>query len=837
MKRIVIFAQLLWVVILINPPSKAQFQETTPHFTYTNHDPNATGIGDSSLYKRKADWQQIVDRFWGPGLALSQKQQVFNTFASYIHDRFPGFSGLNIRWDSLRAFYAQQLNDSTSRGGFSAILSKLAGDLRDYHVMGWDTIMQSTPLSPGTPIFAVGLESSAAPGGMNYGDVRHFGAVLTPQPDSSLLVLRAAANHPLGLQPGDIILGYEGVPWKRLVFELLQSPLPRRGVLASTESSRMHMLLTAAGLNWHLFDTIDIVRYPSGALEHLPTSLLSSLDLMEYVANAEQLPVASVPQPDYEPVPGANPVSYGIVGGTNIGYIYVTGHPPGTKDAFRNAVSKLMETDGLIIDIRFSAGGFVSQGPEAGLALLMNYSTQTLIGLERSSLADLYALKPLDPSWLQAFSFEADPNTLYDRPIAVLIGPFAVSQGDFTAYKLRYLSGARFFGKSVNGAVTGMTDPEPVVGGFFFVVPFFVLADHREPNVLLIRREFPDFEPVWFDKDDVARGDDTVVKRAVAWITSVAHAHGVVASQRYFRPGLDTARLTAVVENPQGHPISVIARFVADTSAVDSTRFADDGQHGDGAARDGLWGTSWIVPGGERFYNVTTRVVDPEDSATFPMPFTARFTTAGPVACVGDSAYTDPVWGQTVSFRLKFSNLGSSLSIPTATATIHALDTASTILSGNPVSIGDIAPGQIRLSSVMRIAFSGSSHGSRTLAYALGVCSGGVEYWHDTLTIQVSDATGVAALDEILDAYALRQNYPNPLNPTTLIGFQLPVASGVRLALYDLLGREVAVLVNEQKPAGSYEVQFDAAGLPSGVYLYRLTAGSFVQTRKMIVVK
>jgi hypothetical protein len=59
----------------------------------------------------------------------------------------------------------------------------------------------------------------------------------------------------------------------------------------------------------------------------------------------------------------------------------------------------------------------------------------------------------------------------------------------------------------------------------------------------------------------------------------------------------------------------------------------------------------------------------------------------------------------------------------------------------------------------------------------------------------------------------------------------------VRLAVYDLLGREVALLVNEMKPAGTYDVRFDASGLASGMYLYRLTAGSFVETRKMIILK
>jgi sugar lactone lactonase YvrE len=85
--------------------------------------------------------------------------------------------------------------------------------------------------------------------------------------------------------------------------------------------------------------------------------------------------------------------------------------------------------------------------------------------------------------------------------------------------------------------------------------------------------------------------------------------------------------------------------------------------------------------------------------------------------------------------------------------------------------------------------------------------------------------------------YALQQNFPNPFNPSTVVSYQLPVANSVRLVVYDMLGREVAVLVNEQKAAGFYSLRFDAANLASGVYLYRLMAGTFVDTQRMVVVK
>jgi uncharacterized repeat protein (TIGR01451 family) len=85
--------------------------------------------------------------------------------------------------------------------------------------------------------------------------------------------------------------------------------------------------------------------------------------------------------------------------------------------------------------------------------------------------------------------------------------------------------------------------------------------------------------------------------------------------------------------------------------------------------------------------------------------------------------------------------------------------------------------------------------------------------------------------------YNLDQNYPNPFNPKTGVRFQVPAVSDVKLVVFDVLGRQVAVLLNERKTPGSYEVSFDASGLSSGVYYYRLSAGMFVQTRTMLLIR
>jgi Ice-binding-like/Secretion system C-terminal sorting domain len=87
------------------------------------------------------------------------------------------------------------------------------------------------------------------------------------------------------------------------------------------------------------------------------------------------------------------------------------------------------------------------------------------------------------------------------------------------------------------------------------------------------------------------------------------------------------------------------------------------------------------------------------------------------------------------------------------------------------------------------------------------------------------------------ETFALTQNYPNPFNPSTVFSFSLPAKSLVSLKVYDVLGREVSVVLSQEMPAGNYSKQWNAAALPSGVYFYRLEAGSFAETKKLLLLK
>jgi len=99
--------------------------------------------------------------------------------------------------------------------------------------------------------------------------------------------------------------------------------------------------------------------------------------------------------------------------------------------------------------------------------------------------------------------------------------------------------------------------------------------------------------------------------------------------------------------------------------------------------------------------------------------------------------------------------------------------------------------------------------------------------------VSVNDKTN----SEMIRSYNLYQNYPNPFNPSTLIGYQLPASVFVTLKVFDVLGNEVETLAHERQNAGNHSVQFNASNLPSGVCFYKLQAGNYSTTKKLLLLK
>jgi hypothetical protein len=138
----------------------------------------------------------------------------------------------------------------------------------------------------------------------------------------------------------------------------------------------------------------------------------------------------------------------------------------------------------------------------------------------------------------------------------------------------------------------------------------------------------------------------------------------------------------------------------------------------------------------------------------------------------------------------------------------------------------------------------GETEGEFALAYYLSKNNSGLQVYAGFALSEnhMITVTGTSSVDHkigngIPEHYSLDQNFPNPFNPATVIRYNLPERADVNLSVYDVAGRLIETLVNGSREAGSYEISFNAANLSSGLYFYRLEAGSFSQMQRMLLVK
>ena len=785
----------------------------------TNHDPHFTDFPERSFYESRNNWQQIIDTTWGSGLPLIDKQNIFNIYANALQNMFDGFLSLGMDWsdwDSLRSHYFLQITDSTSRGGFSALMSRLSHSLRDIHTETFDSVLLGTPLNPGIPILILS----------GFVTVQHFGAVLTVLPDSSLLVLRAVPNHPLGLQAGDIVLGYEGIPWRMLVQELLQAGLPLfPGCSIGAPSANADFHLLSAGMNWHLFNTIDIVQYSTGDTLHLPVAPMINLNAPPMLNN-EQIEIPEIPFPNFF---NGQIVNYGILNNTNIGYIYLFSEwPEETADyQFAQAVNALRNTEGLIIDMRLNFGGY-ALFDEAFDILFNEYhlTTDLALRLYPSSLT----LYPAGNIFL--FRIDADKASLYDHPIALLLGPTCVSMGDITAHRFRYHPTVRFFGKSP-GASLGANIIMENVPNWFLRYSMTDQYHFNNPGSYLNRAEFPLDYPIWHNPDDAANGIDAVVEEALNWMNNLVYAHDLSMERHYFVPNIDTLHIEATVENPNSHAISsTVFIHNPDSTILDTIRltrkmFASDSE---------IWSGEHLTPALEDNFRLSITAYDSTENQEFLIKNINYFTTLGPLNL--DSYHVEAVLkylsGYWAYIYLSVKNNSTSVTIPEVSVEISTEDTTIINIGNNMQPFGDILPGQTAISPLVYSLKTNNHPFIDTLKIKINMYSEGIFYWQDSTDVIV----GIAQVSNNLPLeFALKQNYPNPFNPSTTIEFDLPKTGEVTLKVFNILGEEVTTLVSDRLSAGSYIYEWDASAYASGVYLYRLQAGSYVKTRKMVLMR
>jgi hypothetical protein len=464
----------------------------------------ARPLSTAPLYGFGTDWASRIDEAWGPSpWTPAQMLEAFDLFWGRVDAEFACFQGIDVDWSALRTRYRDEVAAGPSRGRFAAIMNHLSLALRESHTNVRDTgVNTGANLAPGVPLFALGP----------WGITRRFGAALTPMPDSSLLVYNAMSDHPLGLVPGDIVLGYEGIPWKRLYPELLAAELPMIGIWGSSPSSFTHTMLAGAGLNWHLFGTIDVVKYDSGDTLHLPVAPLAAAT--DTIDTLEQLPVPGVPMPRW----GSDWVSWGIVENTNIGYVYVRAWTGDAGFEFANAIDSLLHyqhVSGLIFDFRTNFGGNM---------FLAYYGLNQLFANDVTTVTFAVRCGPGHEDLCPA-SYGTAPYVIHGNApsdfagkIAVLVGPYAVSSGDQVANLLRYHPRTRTFGKPTAGAFNAPSSTTMPLPGWIAPVATADAFNVSVPGEYLTHDEFPVDEPVWFTPASVARGYDDVVVAALRWI-------------------------------------------------------------------------------------------------------------------------------------------------------------------------------------------------------------------------------------------------------------------------------------------------------------------------------
>jgi Secretion system C-terminal sorting domain/Concanavalin A-like lectin/glucanases superfamily len=181
-----------------------------------------------------------------------------------------------------------------------------------------------------------------------------------------------------------------------------------------------------------------------------------------------------------------------------------------------------------------------------------------------------------------------------------------------------------------------------------------------------------------------------------------------------------------------------------------------------------------------------------------------------------------------------FYNNGNFVS-STVTISLNTFHTA-TVVYDSSSQMGKWYMDGSLIDSVSFVLQHGDDKNVSTSNFGMGFVFEGI---FDNLKIySLSGVTGVEDVSgSVPSSFELTQNYPNPFNPSTVIRYAIGSKQFTTLRVYDVIGNEVATLVNEEKPAGYYEVNFDAGYLPSGIYFYKLQAGNFIQTKKMLLLK
>jgi C-terminal processing protease CtpA/Prc len=513
-----------------------------------------------------AHLREVNRLFWGdaPGTP-EERQAVFDELWTTADSYFVAFNRLDTDWDSFYEAYHEKIGQVQSYGEYLSVITRMSYLLREAH-----TYMMPGRLS--TAFLEKGLGddiiNGPVPGFIPAAFNSSIGACITVTSEEALVISRIweRSPNPYRLKVGDEIVGFDGVSWEEWIPRLEGADIPIWGSSDGAETARRYTLLRAAMQNAHLFEKMNIMRVDSGEIETVPIVFMKTeeddarnADCSEWTETDGLVSVDNTGKTlSWQDDPM---FVYGVIEAENIGYMYIKNLAPQDPAQFANqfeeAVLSLMGTEGLIIDLRGNGGGEFPSPLFQGLAHLVRgtedrqfyaLAVNDLTNDDRTSLVDIvegwgeacqyaesddrFDLQGLCEKSLESarnissHPFRADdPDLYYLYAIVVLVGPGCGSACDHLVHLLSQFPEFTIIGRDPNGSLTFPKNWDrlyaypQIKDGVMLKIPAVApyAVDEETIDHLCRRTGLVDVE-VWFTKEDVINGVDTVREYAIQLI-------------------------------------------------------------------------------------------------------------------------------------------------------------------------------------------------------------------------------------------------------------------------------------------------------------------------------
>ena len=797
-----------------------------------------------------AEWKFIVDTTWGEGLPTEDKLILFDRFWEAADKYYSGWSDNPVNWDSVKAEYRPEIEAGVSHGRFTGIINRMGSLLREGHSGAYNEEVFKTLPGPGVPLMLVGTFNY--PDSSVVQDNGWFGATLTPLNDDELLVIRSVPDHPLGLEAGDIVLGYDGQAWKDLYPAMLSLEFPfTTGLsipsgtqlyhvinLGSSEKSIHHKWLASAGTNWHFFDTLDFQKYGASDTLHAPTSLLEGKRYA--ILGNEQIPVEGIEFPgsvrdeDFSEINFLTPVIYGTIRDNSIGYMYYTHMLNGNEKLLEDAISDLADSDliGIILDLRLNYGG--NMGWEQKFNPIFNRNIDSCAYYSRQNDGETPDLVSVVANVFQSLS-----EDFLNKPIALLTGPGAISNGDYASYFIHTQPMTRSFGKGTNTAYTaywGELTPntpanfynESLFWDFGYKDWYFQIAPRNFGRIMdgelqyFIHNGFEIDEEIWFTQEAAYNQKDNMVERAAEWIRSVAYADAcsVLNSDIESNQELDPFYINTAVVNPENHSFDLGLKIFTHEGLFVREIEMEDNSGGIVPEIDAARWVGTFTPEPQSFYFAEISTYDSIEDSWLTYPGPIRFTNVEMPEIFPKTFFVRPGRGTRIDISLTNR---SEISLVKPKLKFFSNDPLLEIK--RPImEYGQIIEKDKTTEKEQIFVLDGAVGEGFEIWVDVDIIRDGGKYWNDSILL-IAQTVG--------ENYSLMgpelKIYPNPMQEFCRV--QISGNEFLdRIEVYDLSGR----LVFFEHNIGASSFEFTKGKLEEGIYFLKVYADQLYK-RKLVI--